>query len=238
MKIQTRALNLVNGWIGHRAVPRAVLLHKQSFQEENLPPPNINQPKFNLPLVVYYPRSYVEKVTSMNHEKKHDYNFSGVLFRDCVYENRKWIVDFAQQNFTDNSYYSISDAKLDYNPIGNFDYTLKDLGKRFIPSKSSNKVYFDKKYFQIICNSQFTLCPSGDAPWSMRFFESILCKSIPVLETPCHAWRSRFEKSIGYKFYTLSDDLQYREDWVEENYYKFLALPGQLCSRGRKMPAN
>lgn len=224
LMIQRKFLDFVNLCIGYRAVPRSILLYKQSFHEENLKPPRIHQPKLHLPLIIYYPRSYIQRASSLNYDKEYDYNFLGALFRDCVYENRKWIVDFAKHNFTENSYYNITDAKQDYKPIGVFDYTLRNQQNIFIPSKEkgSNKLYFDAKYFQIMCKSKFTLCPAGDAPWSMRFFESVLCKSIPILESPHHSGRGVFEKSIGYKFYTLSDNLEYREDWVEENYQRFL----------------
>ena len=148
----------------------------------------------------------------------------GALFNENVYERRKWIIDFAQQHFTDHSYYCITDASHDYQPLGSYDQTLSNLGKRFIPRKVAHdkKSSFDEAYFKVMLDSKYTLCPAGDAWWSMRFFESIMCKSIPILESPDHAWRSRFERMIGYKFYTTSDQVEYREDWIEENYSKFL----------------
>ena len=30
--------------------------------------------------------------------------------------------------------------------------------------------------------SKFTLTPTGGCPWSYRFFEAIMCLSIPILE--------------------------------------------------------
>ncbi len=83
--------------------------------------------------------------------------------------------------------------------------------------------FYDKHYFKTMKQSQFTLCPRGDSPWSMRFFECILSKSIPILETPSHAGRNFFERRIGYKYFLLSDKHEYREDWVEENFEKFIA---------------
>ncbi|MEM1290376.1 MAG: exostosin family protein [Cyanobacteria bacterium P01_H01_bin.162] len=218
------ALAKLNNWIGERAVPRAIQLHKQAFLEEQKPIPKIHQPKLHLPLVLHYPRSFIVRTANLDHSKKRDYNFMGALFNENVYERRKWIIDFAQQHFTDHSYYCITDASHDYQPLGNYDQTLSNLGKRFIPRKvaGDKKSSFDEAYFKVMLDSKYTLCPAGDAWWSMRFFESIMCKSIPILESPDHAWRSRFERMIGYKFYTTLDQVEYREDWIEENYSKFL----------------
>ena len=226
MYLQTIPFKIINKcFLGYQAVPRTILLHNQAYQEEGIPFLSIDdKPQLYLPLVAHYPRSYVSRAAELNHSKKYDYNFLGVLFNSAIYEQREWIVDFAQRNFTHDSYYSITDAQQYYQPLGIYDYTLEDLGKRFVPrdhSLVSEKGFFDDTYFQVMCQSRFTLCPAGDAPWSMRFFESIMCKSIPVLEKPRHSGRNLFERAIGYRFYTLSDQLEYREDWVEENYNKF-----------------
>jgi len=44
------------------------------------------------------------------------------------------------------------------------------------------KYSIDKKYYDTMCRSKFTLTPTGDCPWSYRFFEAIMCMSIPVVE--------------------------------------------------------
>jgi hypothetical protein len=67
------------------------------------------------------------------------------------------------------------------------------------------------------------LCPAGDAPWSMRFYESLLCRSIPIVEKIQHTGRNDLEYAIGYKYYLLGDDkMIYRPDWAEENFNKFI----------------
>lgn len=49
--------------------------------------------------------------------------------------------------------------------------------------RNKNKKYeIDKYYYNVICKSKFTLTPTGDCPWSYRFFEAIMCLSIPVLD--------------------------------------------------------
>ena len=57
-----------------------------------------------------------------------------------------------------------------------------DRGRRF-PIKS-----WDEEYFWILSGSQFVLCPGGESVWSYRFFESILCGAIPIVETRCAAY--------------------------------------------------
>ena len=39
----------------------------------------------------------------------------------------------------------------------------------------------DINYLRLLCCSQFALAPTGDCPWSYRFFEAIMCMAIPVL---------------------------------------------------------
>ena len=51
-----------------------------------------------------------------------------------------------------------------------------------------------------MCQSRFTLCPAGDSPWSFRFYEVLMCKSIPVVETWHHTYRTKEEATIKYKF--------------------------------------
>lgn len=46
----------------------------------------------------------------------------------------------------------------------------------------SIKYDIDIDYFRSMCSSKFTLTPTGDCPWSYRFFEAIMCYSIPILE--------------------------------------------------------
>ena len=35
----------------------------------------------------------------------------------------------------------------------------------------------NKFYFETMTQSKFVLCPAGDAPWSFRFYETIMCHS-------------------------------------------------------------
>lgn len=82
--------------------------------------------------------------------------------------------------------------------------------------------YFDTQYFQQLANSKFTLCPAGDNFWSMRFYEALMCKSIPIVHTPEETYRSNAESELDYRYYLSTDAHIYREDWVAHNYELFL----------------
>lgn len=43
------------------------------------------------------------------------------------------------------------------------------------------KYSLDLDYYQQLSSCLFSLSPVGDCPWSYRFFESIMCKAIPIL---------------------------------------------------------
>lgn len=147
---------------------------------------------------------------------------------------RQWLLKFAQENFTSRSYFKVTDKKATQNKpnssnsanhqlLGDFDFTFSQSG--FVPKESpiATRGYFDEDFFRIMCESEFTLCPAGDAPWSMRFYEAILCKSIPILETPAHAGRNIAEYNIGYKYYLATDsEKPFRKDWADDNYNKFI----------------
>lgn len=74
-----------------------------------------------------------------------------------------------------------------------------DQGRHF-PLKSWNTAYYD-----LMLNSNFVLCPSGDfkergVAWTYRFFEGVLCGTIPIVEDPCPAYE-------GYRYHLMSEPL-------------------------------
>ena len=92
--------------------------------------------------------------------------------------------------------------------IGDMSLWATDRGRTF-PIKS-----WDIEYFKILSNSKFILCPSGDYIWSYRFFESILCGAIPIVEESCLAYQ-------GFRFFTLrdrADGIEWREEDAIYNY--------------------
>jgi hypothetical protein len=75
---------------------------------------------------------------------------------------------------------------------------------------------WDQEYFESLGDTQFTLCPSGDCVWSYRFFEAMLCGSIPIVEGTCPLYE-------GFKFYSFDDcldSLKWDEEIALHNYEK------------------
>src|SRR5262249_50584342 len=106
--------------------------------------------------------------------------------------------------------------------MGEFDHTFKRNG--FVPKEVelSKRNYFDDNYYKVMCQAEFTLCPAGDVNWSMRFYESLMCKSIPIL-LDNHAFRTASEAQHGYKvFYACDDHFKFSIAWAEHNYKLFL----------------
>lgn len=81
-----------------------------------------------------------------------------------------------------------------------------------------NKDHFDTKYYAEMCASKFVLCPQGKFLWTYRFYEAVMCKSIPVIS------RGSFEPSMeGFKFYYSDEDShEYNKEWVDHNYSLFI----------------
>lgn len=179
----------------------------------------------NIPL---YPKYYMDNFKDISFEKTRDFNFIGVVYiKPKIAENRKWVLDFAKQHFTEKSYFRLnSNEDLEqHESLGEFDDTFSYEGKRFVDKYmrlGMKRCAFDKKYFSIMCSSEFTLCPAGDQTHSDRFFEAIMSKSIPILEKEHHCGKNKDQRNIGYKFYLLGDDYVYRQDWVDYNYDLFL----------------
>lgn len=68
---------------------------------------------------------------------------------------------------------------------------------------------WDNDYYLFLSRMLFSLCPDGDQIWSYRFFESLLCGSIPVVQTVLPIYD-------GFRFYTLSDSPE-NYVWREED---------------------
>jgi hypothetical protein len=60
--------------------------------------------------------------------------------------------------------------------IGDVTVWSSERGRRF-PTKA-----WDEEYFAMLADSEHVLCPSGDYPWSYRFFEACLCGAVPIVE--------------------------------------------------------
>ena len=74
-----------------------------------------------------------------------------------------------------------------------------------------------------MCKSKFVLCPAGDSSWSFRFYEVLMCKSIPIVENWHHTYRTKEEAKINYK-YVLHNNVETEilyDDYVNENVIIF-----------------
>ena len=171
-----------------------------------------------------FPKRFYEAVQRLDHAKRYEFCFIGAFRVDPKTEARRvWLTPFIDAHFSANSYLQFTDkkTKANYVPLGPFDHTLEREG--FVPKEVplEQRNVFDAQYYQVMCQSRFALCPAGDRPWSMRFYEALMCKSIPILERRWHH-RTLREALRGYKAYTPRDEFEYRPDWVEHNYELFL----------------
>ena len=70
--------------------------------------------------------------------------------------------------------------------------------------------------------SKYCLCPAGDSSWSFRFYEVLMCKSIPIVESWHHTYRTKQEATLNYKYILYQNiedtirDINY-EEYVNEN---------------------
>lgn len=82
-----------------------------------------------------------------------------------------------------------------------------------------------------MCKSKFTLTPTGDCPWSYRFFEAIMCMSIPVVETQSN---DRYKNDY---FYYVDGDRKshvYDKQKALDNYNRFVNSHHFLKNYSRK----
>lgn len=217
--------------------PRLQILYNESLKELA----EINNYDYNIitkiinkntlkPMLKYsyalYPRRFYKNINTC-FDKEYDFIFIGGLMRSStkVWGFREWIIEFIKKNFNSKSYLQFTDAFTleNHKPFGDYDFSLSRSG--FIPrnEKFQNRGFFDKNFFSNMQKSKFCLCPGGDCQWSMRFYEALMCKCIPIVQTKSETFRSIEESRLDYKFY-LSDeqDFYYRSDWVEHNYNIFI----------------
>ena len=87
--------------------------------------------------------------------------------------------------------------------LGRDNTDKRQIGDLLLYSSDRGRIFpikaWDEEYFNILANSQFVLCPSGDYVWSYRLFESILCGAIPIAEKTCAAYD-------GFRFHASSDN--------------------------------
>lgn len=72
-----------------------------------------------------------------------------------------------------------------------------DLGGRNKGDELWKDIYWDE-----MINAEFVLCPDGDFVWTYRFFEAIMCGSIPIIQNTCDLYK-------GFCYLTKDDKKTY-----------------------------
>lgn len=180
-----------------------------------------------------FPKSFYKRAAELPQAKTIDFIFIGSFafpppqkYQEVGLRNRKWTIPFAKKHFTAKSYFVNTTKhrhlKKKWVALGNFDNTFKVKNPLVPKYDDKNRHKFDAEYFRKMCASKFCLCPGGDKIWSMRFYEAIMCKCIPIVRVREESFRSVEESKLTYKFYYSNETFVYRQDWVDHNYKIFL----------------
>ena len=130
--------------------------------------------------------SYMINYTKELHNTEKDIDY---YFKGTITSSRKWIHAYKKNSIIINSNYG---------------------------RNSMVKYTLDKDYYSTLSRSKFTLCPVGDCPWSYRFFEAIMCLSIPILEDNSDIFCK------DYKYYTKDQPHIYDKEMALYNYDIFI----------------
>ena len=189
--------------------------HSKNLLKVSHPEPLTSIGSLSRPLI--FPHVLTEYCHSLwSTKRKYRYSFVGLITpkRKCLMNN--WIKENITPRDVNVSYQGSLRFKIRqklYSLVG-LDDTQKiqagDLllwfsmkGRRF-PIKA-----WDEEYFNILGNSQYVLCPSGDCDWSYRFFEAILCGAMPIVEKNCPCYE-------GFRFISFEDKVK-TLSWSKED---------------------
>jgi len=180
------------------------------------------------PSYALFAKAYYRELRELDKTKVHDYCFMGSI--NSAPEKRQWVIDFARTHFTEASVFLNTDNPPDWEPLGPFDVTGKVDGfapKNTINPQSSINQYRVVRenlfYFETLSRSKFSLCPAGDNKWSWRFYETLMCESIPIVETRHHTYRTKSEGHVNYKYYLAKKPETHLFDpiLIDHNLYVF-----------------
>lgn len=136
-----------------------------------------------------FPKYLLNTIEKIDKNKGNNYYFKGV-----INEKRQWIKKY---NYIEKSYIQNS-----------------------LSGRNTNTKYtIDIDYYTDMCKSKFTLCPTNDCPWSYRFFEAIMCLSIPILDKNTD---DKFYKNYYYFYDEDNKDHIYDLKKAKENYAMFI----------------
>jgi hypothetical protein len=57
----------------------------------------------------------------------------------------------------------------------------------------------------------------GDCPWSVRFYETLMCKSIPIVQSWKHTFRTTEESKLGYRYILYDEPVSFDETIIIHN---------------------
>lgn len=189
------------------------------------------------PPFALFSEKYYNEINKLNHNKIYDFCFIGSISSN--YYERLWVIDFAKKYFTPNSIFINTDNNPNWIPLGPFDYSNQNIGfnPKNMPDNQSKKVQYrvvkeNIDYFETMCQSKFVLCPAGDSPWSFRFYEVLMCKSIPIVISCHHTYRTKEESTIPYRYQIVNSNINYDDECVKENtklFEKYHLLKYIIC---------
>jgi|TARA_R100000501_G_C2627902_1_gene121931 hypothetical protein len=151
--------------------------------------------------------------------RKYEYGFTGFITpeRETVIE--KWLLNAKHKS------YKLKSEKIPYRIKRKIFFKLrikktllKRFGNLYISASNRGRVFpgksWDEEYYNFMLKSKFILCPSGVYIWTYRFFESILCGAIPIVEksAPCYD---------GFIYYNMDEklsDIKWAKEIAEHNY--------------------
>jgi hypothetical protein len=199
---------------------------EDAYFEKNMEPDNVSMS----PDVAIFSLTYYNDITNITvpfNEKKYDFCFIGSI--NSSPSRRLWVIEFAKKYFTSNSIFVNTDIDTNWELLGDFDLSDKNLG--FAPKYHDNmhsreaqmrKISENEFYFKTMCNSKFILCPAGDAPWSFRFYETLMCRSLPIVETKHHTFRTDLESGFGYRYLLFNNIDKIRYIKNDESKYNIM----------------
>lgn len=188
----------------------------QSMEEANLTCSDISVYGAATPKISRSFLTAVSALKSRNSTKTASFNFQGSLFigGDTMKNRRDNLTAFMDSHFSDNDILVITDAPKTHIPLGKYDRTKDVQGFRPKDLPLGERLpHVDDTYWQNMIQSKFTICPGGDNPWSMRFYEAILAGSIPIIfskETDLNGFSGTeripfWFDQIGYKYFTADE---------------------------------
>lgn len=175
------------------------------------------------PEIAKFSHKYYNEIQKIKNIKLYDFCWIGSI--ESSKEHRLWIIDFAKKYFTKNSIFINTDFPDDWEKLGDFDLTLLKVGynPKLQNDNQSKEVQYRKIennlfYFTTMRQSKFTLCPRGDSSWSFRFYEILMCETIPIVNSIHDTYRTVEESLLDYKYLLQnSDQFNYDESLVKSN---------------------